>query len=77
MMVVGHGMRIRDFEYQPDFTPGSAPGEDEISIKWFGAACFRFEYRGTVLWIDPYFSRHSLIEIGFRRLKPKPKGPEI
>jgi len=60
----------KNFLYQPDFPAGSAPGENEISLKWFGAAAYRIEYKNSVLWIDPYFSRHGLVEVGVRPLHP-------
>jgi L-ascorbate metabolism protein UlaG (beta-lactamase superfamily) len=66
-------MKPVDFLYTPDFEPDSAPGKDEISIKWFGCAAYRIEYGGEVLWIDPYFSRHSLFEMGFGYIEPKPR----
>lgn len=66
-------MKPEHFLYKPDFEPGSALGSDEISIKWFGTACYRIEHGGKVLWIDPYFSRHSFFEIGFGRVAPKPR----
>jgi L-ascorbate metabolism protein UlaG (beta-lactamase superfamily) len=65
-------MKPNNFLYKPDFKPGPGLGKDEISIKWFGTASYRIEYGGKVLWIDPYFSRHSLFEMGFSNIEPKP-----
>ena len=57
--------------YKPDFHPDSPLGENEISVKWFGTAAYRIEYGGTVLWIDPYFSRHRFLELRSKPLEPK------
>ncbi len=64
-------MRIENFQYRPDFSAGSSPGDDEVSIKWFGTAAYRIEHRGAVLWIDPFVSRQSFVNLGFKRLEPK------
>lgn len=69
----GGEMKPKDFLYEPDFEIGSKLRENEISIKWFGTAAFRIEFRDKVLWIDPWFSRQSLATIATRKLKPIPK----
>ncbi len=44
-----------------------APG---LSVTWFGTAGFRFEYEGTVVWIDPYLTRLPLGDLVRRRVVP-------
>lgn len=44
-----------------------APG---LSVTWFGTAGFRFEYEGTVVWIDPYLTRLPLADLLRRRVVP-------
>lgn len=63
-------MHPRDFEFAPDFAVGGPVGEGELSIRWFGTAAYRLEYRGTVLWIDPWFSRQGLISLRRSALEP-------
>ncbi len=41
-----------------------------LSVTWFGTAGFRFEYEGTVVWIDPYLTRLPLGDLVRRRVVP-------
>jgi L-ascorbate metabolism protein UlaG (beta-lactamase superfamily) len=63
-------MHPRDFEARADFVAGSAIGEGELSIRWFGTAAYRLEYSGKVLWIDPWFSRHGLLALIIGVIEP-------
>lgn len=66
-----NGQNPKVYNYSPDFAPGTALNENEISIRWFGAAAYRFEYQGCVFWIDPYFSRHNIELLTGRGARPK------
>jgi L-ascorbate metabolism protein UlaG (beta-lactamase superfamily) len=41
-----------------------------LSVTWLGTAGFRFEYEGTVVWIDPYVTRLGLADLLRRRVVP-------
>jgi len=41
-----------------------------LAVTWLGTAGFRFEYAGTVVWIDPYVTRLALGDLLRRRVVP-------
>jgi len=64
-------MHPKDFFEKGAVAPGSPVGEGEIAVRWFGTAAFRLEYKNTVLWIDPFFSRQGLLSLPISRLEPR------
>lgn len=63
-------MHPRDFEARADFVAGSPVAAGELSLRWFGTAAYRLEYSGTVLWIDPWFSRQGLLALLIGAIEP-------
>ncbi|HEV7554889.1 MAG TPA: MBL fold metallo-hydrolase [Kofleriaceae bacterium] len=49
---------------------GGATLPTGLSVTWLGTAGFRFEYQGTVVWIDPYVTRLGLTDLLRRRVVP-------
>jgi L-ascorbate metabolism protein UlaG (beta-lactamase superfamily) len=49
---------------------GRHGGEDDVKVRWLGAAGFAIEHRGFVLLIDPYVTRASLASCLIRPLRP-------
>jgi L-ascorbate metabolism protein UlaG (beta-lactamase superfamily) len=41
-----------------------------LEVTWLGTAGFRFEYEGTVVWIDPYVTRVGFRDVMLRRVVP-------
>src|SRR5262245_4140086 len=47
-----------------------------LELTWLGTAGFRLAYQGTVIWIDPYVTRMSFIDL-VRRKVVQPSGEAI
>ncbi len=41
-----------------------------LELTWLGTAGFRLAYQGVVVWIDPYVTRLSLVDLVRRRVVP-------
>jgi L-ascorbate metabolism protein UlaG (beta-lactamase superfamily) len=49
---------------------GRHGADDDVRVRWLGAAGFAIEHRGYVLLLDPYLTRASLAACVVRRLRP-------
>ena len=52
-------------------TPVPLPKGFELT--WIGTAGFRLAYQGTVIWIDPYVTRVSFLDVIRRKARPPSK----
>ncbi len=55
--------------------PANLPLPAGLVVTWLGTAGFRFEYQGTVVWIDPYVTRMPKRDLALRRVVPS--APEL
>ncbi len=66
--------RLRTHVADELFHHESPAADAPLALQWLGTAGFRVVGAGHHIWLDPHLSRHSLAEVAFGRIAPRPEA---